>query len=102
MRHKIIFILIVALAIVLAGCTQKQKDTNAAKRMAESCYKTFLDNSAVKEDSSYFSIKAKSAVLNVDEWRVIVKAEYPTEKEPKCGQIVLKAGSCTNIQNADC
>jgi len=88
--------------IVLAGCTQKQKDTNAAKNAAIACYKGFLDNSAVSDDRTYFSIKAKSAVLNVDEWRVIVKAEYPTEKEPKCAQVVVRNLNCTDIQKADC
>jgi len=102
MRQKILLALIVLAAVLLAGCTQKQRDTNAAKNLAISCYKTFLDNSAVKEDKAYFSIKAKSAVLNVDEWRVIVRAEYPTEKEPKCAQVVIKNNACTDIQNANC
>ena len=102
MRHKALFILIILAAVILSGCTQKQKDMNAAKDLAESCYKTFLDSSAVKDDSAYFSIKAKSGVLNVNEYRVIVKAEYPTEKEPKCAQVVIKSGNCTDIQDADC
>lgn len=99
---KLVLVTVLLVTISLSACTQRQKETTSAKRLAEACYKNFLDNSAVKEDRTYFSIKAKSAVLNVDEWRVIVKAEYPTKKEPKCAQIVIKNNECVDVQNADC
>ena len=102
MRHLTIFALIILAAVIFTGCTQKQKEMNTARDQAVACYKSFLDNSAFSEDKAYFSIKAKSSVLNVNEYRIIVKAEYPTEKEPKCAQVVIKAGNCTGIQNADC
>ncbi len=102
MRPQALIIFIILLTVIFSGCTQKQRDMNAAKDQAVACYKSFLDNSALREDRTYFSIKPKSAVLNVDEYRIIVKAEYPTEIEPKCAQIVIRAGNCTAVQSADC